>query len=175
MYKQMLITLDGSPLAEEVVVQATELALQCNAKVFLLQVVPPVYPITSQGDFGVVAEQSEEFLKRTGEEAKAYLEWTAQPMRGKGLEVECVTIRGIPAEEIIRCAQNNGVDLIVMATHGRSGIGRMVLGSVADEVLRRSSLPLLLYKSEAQKKRQEKPLEAHQAKNSRRRKVTAIV
>jgi nucleotide-binding universal stress UspA family protein len=154
MYKRMLITLDGSPLAEEVVVQATELALQCQSQVILLQVILPVRSVVAQTEFGTAsfAEYTEEFLKRTEEEAKAYLEWTAQPMRERGLDVQCVTVRGLAAEEIIRCAKDCAVDLIIMATHGRSGIGRMVLGSVADEVLRKSSFPLLLYKPGAQKK-----------------------
>ncbi|MBM3925991.1 MAG: universal stress protein [SAR202 cluster bacterium] len=171
MYKRMLITLDGSPLAEEVVVQATELALQCESQVLLLQVIVPVRSVMGPAEFGAApyADYTEEFLKRTEEEAKAYLEWTAQPMREKGIDVQCVTVRGLAAEEIIRCAKDYGVDLIIMATHGRSGIGRMVLGSVADEVLRKSSLPILLYKPGAQKKQEEKPASVQKNKGSGQR------
>jgi nucleotide-binding universal stress UspA family protein len=165
MYKRMLITLDGSPLAEEVVIQATELALQCESQVILLQVVVPVRSVVAQTEFGTAsfANYAEDFLKRTEEEAKAYLEWTAQPMRERGLDVQCITVRGLAADEIIRCAQDYGADLIIMATHGRSGIGRIVLGSVADEVLRKSSLPLLLYKPGIQKKQEDKSADARKA------------
>ena len=171
MFNKILIPLDGSPLAEEVAPQAAELALRCGSQVTLLQVIPLRHPSAAPTDFGAayVAEYDEEFLKQSEEEARAYLEWTAQPMREKGLKVECVTVRGFAAGEIIRCAKEGGVDLIAIATHGRSGIGRMVLGSVADEVLRRSSLPLLLYKPEAQKKQHEKVLEARQVKSSGKR------
>jgi nucleotide-binding universal stress UspA family protein len=171
MYKRMLITLDGSPLADEVVVQATELALQCQSQVILLQVIVPVRSVVAQTEFKTAsfADYTEEFLKRTEEEAKAYLEWTAQPMRERDLDVKCVVVRGLAAEEIIRCAKDYGVDLIIMATHGRSGIGRMVLGSVADEVLRKSSLPLLLYKPGAEKEQEEKSVTASKFKGPKGR------
>jgi len=76
----------------------------------------------------------------------AYLEGVARSLREKGLEVQLATMRGTPSEAIVRYAQGNGIDLIAMATHRRSGIGRLVFGSVADFVLRELGIPMLVVK-----------------------------
>jgi nucleotide-binding universal stress UspA family protein len=80
-------------------------------------------------------------------EAKAYLEGLAQPLRDKGLNVQCVTLRGLQVgEAIVSYADESNISLIAIATHGRSGLGRLVFGSVADFVLRETGLPILVIK-----------------------------
>ena len=79
-------------------------------------------------------------------QAEAYLEQVAQPLREKGLDVECVILSGAPGDTIISYAHENEVKLIAIATRGRSGLGRLAFGSVADFVLRESELPILVMK-----------------------------
>ena len=78
--------------------------------------------------------------------ARDYLDGLALPLRGKGLKVQCVTMIGLPAESIVSYAEENRFDLVALATHGRSGLRRLVFGSVADYVVRKSGLPILLIK-----------------------------
>ena len=87
-----------------------------------------------------------EKVQREENEAKAYLERIAQPLRKRGLDVECVTFEDAIDEGIVNYAEKNEVDLIAIATHGRSGLGRSVFGSVSDFVLRKSGLPILVIK-----------------------------
>ncbi|MBI2166345.1 MAG: universal stress protein, partial [Chloroflexi bacterium] len=80
--------------------------------------------------------------------AQTYLDWTAKALRQRGVEVEGVLRRGLPAREIVRYAREEGADIIAISTHGRSGLGRLVFGSVADQVLRESGRPILLIRPE---------------------------
>jgi nucleotide-binding universal stress UspA family protein len=93
-----------------------------------------------------------EKVQRDGKEAETYLERLAQPLRKKGLKVDCVTMPGDPGETIVGYADENDVDLIALSTHGRSGLGRLVFGSVADFVMKKSGLPILLKRPQEAKK-----------------------
>jgi nucleotide-binding universal stress UspA family protein len=89
----------------------------------------------------------EEEVQKSKSEAKIYLENVAQPLRDSGLMVDCITIEGLSiGEAIVDYARANDVDLIAIATHGRSGIKRMVFGSVADFLVKESGLPVLALK-----------------------------
>jgi len=151
MYKKILVCLDGSNLAEQILPYAKEQAIQFSSKVFLLQVittsntiatfVPGVESVTVPYPSELEQFQSEE------KEAKVYLNDMARPLRESGLDVECITVLGAqPGENIIRCAEENEVGLIAIATHGRSGLRRALLGSVAGYVVRKSGLPILVIK-----------------------------
>jgi nucleotide-binding universal stress UspA family protein len=85
-----------------------------------------------------------ERLQQQMEEAPAYLEAKAQPLRDKGLDVECVVLQGIPSEAIIDYARDNQVGLIAIATHGHSGLRQIALGSTAEYLLKHSGLPVLM-------------------------------
>lgn len=149
MFQKILVPLDGSSLAEEVLPYAAGLAEVCGSTVVLLQVISVVRPGLAMAELSGPtggAELVEEDLQMEEEKARTYLEWTAEPLRGRGLEVETATVRGVPATAIVQFARENGVDLIAISTHGRSGLGRLVFGSVADQVLRESGLPVLLIK-----------------------------
>jgi nucleotide-binding universal stress UspA family protein len=78
--------------------------------------------------------------------ARDYLDGLAPPLRERGLKVQCVTMIGHPAESIVHYAEENRFNLVALATHGRSGLKRLVFGSVADYVIRKSGLPILLIK-----------------------------
>lgn len=145
MFKKILVCLNGTDLAKQILPYATEIAQRFGSKLILLEVtVPPsavVEPTT-----GYYHATPLKVVQRSEAEARTYLERTAKPLRKKGLEVECLVLQGDPGETIVRYAEENGIDLIALGTHGRSGLGRLVFGSVADTVLRKAGLPVLVRK-----------------------------
>ena len=148
MFKKVLVCLDGSKLAEQVLPYAMEQALCCRSKVVLLEIIvvqPPT--VVSAGPSAYAVKAAEEQIDRDEAGAKLYLESLAQRLREAGLNVECVTLRGPQSgRAIVDYADGHEVALIAIATHGRSGLGRLVFGSVADFVLNKSGLPILLIK-----------------------------
>lgn len=148
MFERILVCLDGSKLAEQIMPYATEEALRFNGKLVLLQVIPePVVfspgipgeaPVPIQTD--IMVEGTKMALRNAGD----YLEKLATPLRIGGIQVETVAIPGRAGEAILNYAYTNNIDLIAIATHGRGGLRRAVFGSVADHVLRQSGLPVLV-------------------------------
>ncbi len=140
MYKKILVPLDGSPLAEKALEQAEKLAKTFESEVLLFQVVHfmPIYGSPELVAPLVVDERHKEF-------AEKYLAKVAKEMEGRGLKTKAIVKTGQQvAGEIIDFAKQNGVDLIIMCTRGRSGISRWVLGSTAHKVLIRAETPILL-------------------------------
>ena len=149
MFEKILLCLDGSELAEQILPYAVEEALHFGSKLVLLQAVGThgTIPVVAAGASAYAVEASAQQIEKDEMEAKAYLEGLAQPLRDKGLNVQCVTIRGLQVgEAIVSYANENNISLIAIATHGRSGLGRLVFGSVADFVLRETGLPILVIK-----------------------------
>jgi nucleotide-binding universal stress UspA family protein len=147
MLQKILVCLDGSSLAEQILPYVTEVALGCGSRVVLLEVsLPPsatVEPLT-----GFYRPTPIEKILREEVEAQTYLKKVAQRLRKRGLKVNSVTIPGDPGETIVSYAKENAVGLIALSTHGRSGLVRLAFGSVADFVLKRSGLPILIRKPE---------------------------
>jgi len=149
---KILVCLDGSKLAEQVMTCAAGEALAFQAKLVLFQVVPQ--PIAySPGIPGAasVPVQTEAMLQQAETNlglARDYLEGLAQPLRKRGMQVETAAILGTVGQTILDYAYQNDVDLITIATHGHSGLKRAVFGSVADYVLRESGLPTLVIRPE---------------------------
>ncbi len=140
MYKRILVPLDGSELAEKALDHAEKLAEKFGAEVTLLQIVPfmPIYGAPELVVPFVVDEKQKEA-------AEKYLSDLAEGLKKKGLLVAAKVKVGMQvAAEIIDFAKGSGIDLIVMCTHGRSGITRWVLGSVAHKVLTRAETPIFL-------------------------------
>jgi nucleotide-binding universal stress UspA family protein len=149
MFEHILICLDGSQLAEQILPYATEQAVQFRSKVKLLQVMTIPGTASMTATAGAYAQTGilEEEYRKEETEVKTYLEKIAQSLTEQGIDTELNILRPAPAgEAIVSFAQDNNIDLICMATHGRSGIKRAVLGSVADHVLRESGLPVLIMK-----------------------------
>ncbi len=147
MYRRLLVPLDGSTLAEAALPHAIAVARRFEARLTLLQVaatVPMAAAVDPLGAGGVEAALAVEAVEAAEKAAWEYLHQVAQRPEMEGLPVEVEVTRGRPAAEIIRQARERKVDLIVMSTHGRSGLGRLVFGSVADEVLREAGVPILL-------------------------------
>ena len=142
MYKKMLAPLDGSGFSECSLEHVRTVAIGCQVpEVVLLMVVEPIKTIAyaeTSGDW--VAEKE----KHNQAEAEKYLSELAENLEGEGVVVQAAVVHGNPAEEILDYAKNNQVGLIVMSTHGRSGISRWAFGSVTDRVLRHSAVPVLI-------------------------------
>jgi len=142
MFKKILVCLDGSKLAEQVIPYAIDMAVAHKAKIVLFRVLP--LPVAMAPGAPAVPIESP-MTPEVEAEAKNYLLGIATPLADKGISTEVVVQQGSAAGKgIVDYASGNSVDLITIATHGRSGIGRAVFGSVADYVLRESGLPILL-------------------------------
>ncbi len=155
-FRKVLVPLDGSTLAEQVLPVVTELAIRFSSKLVLLSVIQTPRTSISSIDFGPVVselsiDEERALVEAAAARARSYLETAAKSLRDRGLQVQYVTERGSPGEGIVRYAKANEVDLIAIATHGRSGLRRLVFGSVADQVLRESGLPILLIRPELAK------------------------
>jgi nucleotide-binding universal stress UspA family protein len=147
MYERILVPLDGSELAEAILPFAEQVAGPLDTEVILLRVIEPLSPVELVASAGVVAPDT--FTLRDIE-AKHYLSEIQRRLSKKGLRVRTrVALGGTPAEEILAAVQATNADLIAMATHGRSGLGRTLFGSVAESVLRASAVPVLLIRTPA--------------------------
>lgn len=141
MYGRVVVAVDGSETAEAVLPAVESLAGALGAELVLLRVVPPISAVEAMAAAGVVAP--EVFFMRALE-AKRYLTDLAARAGGRGLRVRTALRHGSPAPEIVAAAIGEQADLIAMATHGRRGFERLVLGSVAEAVLRTAPMPVLL-------------------------------
>jgi nucleotide-binding universal stress UspA family protein len=144
MYKRILVPLDGSKLAEQALPHAAIQAGQFGAEIILLMVLGPLSETSMAGRRAV--RHAEEASARL---AQDYLEGAAAGLREQGLPVQTETVEGKPYLEIIRFAEEKGIDLIVMSTRGHSGLSRWLLGSVTDRVVRGATVPLLLVQCQA--------------------------
>jgi nucleotide-binding universal stress UspA family protein len=143
MYKKILVPLDGSELAITALDEAEKLAKTFDAEIILFQVVPfmPIYGSPELVTPLIVDEKQKEATEK-------YLANLGEELKKKGLKVAAMARTGQQvAIEIIDFAKEAGVDLIIMCTHGRSGISRWVMGSVALKVLTRAETPILLIRS----------------------------
>jgi nucleotide-binding universal stress UspA family protein len=141
MYKKILAPLDGSEYSECVLEHVKALASGCNVKdVVILYVIEPLNP----GMYDVAERVVSDTVKKGKEFGSQYLANLAAKLKAEGLTVETVLLTGQAAPAILDYASQNGVDLIAMSTHGRSGFSRWMMGSVADKVAHHSPVPVLL-------------------------------
>ncbi len=143
MFEKILVCLDSSDLAEQVLPYATEVARCFKSKLILLEVTATPSAVV-EPTTGYYRAPSPEALIRREDEANEYLAEVAARLEGEGLEVEYLTQPGSPGRTIVNYAEDNGIGLIALATHGRSGLGRIAFGSVADFVMKSSGLPNLV-------------------------------
>lgn len=146
MYKKILVPLDGSKRAEAVLPHVEELAFLTKATVIFLQVIEHQYVLTDPDGFnylGVEEISNEARLKQ----AKSYLSSLEGEFREKNITTKSVVEVGSVAHSIILVAEREEVDLIAMASHGRTGLAHVFYGSVAASVLHLVDRPLLLIRS----------------------------
>lgn len=141
--RTILVPLDGSPQAEAVLPIAAAIARAEGAALRLLRVAPPPETITSDDRIVAYVDQEAERLRNEGED---YL--NAAAARADGVPAAVVVRFGDPREEIVREAWASGADLVAMATHARGVVGRVVLGSVTEAVMREVSCQVLAVRRE---------------------------
>lgn len=134
MFKNIVIPLDGSDAAAGILCKAEELAKLTGAEISLLRVVQ-IHPFP-----GVNAKELEE---KAVERAEEYLATVVESLSGKNLKITTHIRVGHPAEEILEHMDNYG-DLLLMTTHGRGGLTRWAMGSVADRVIRKITKPVMI-------------------------------
>jgi nucleotide-binding universal stress UspA family protein len=147
-FRRLLLALDGSPLAEAVVEHAIGLAkLEQEAEIVLLQVVADDTTVLVPASLLGPSAAGEERARQREAAARAYMDGIAARVRSAGLRatVRIQAARAVAAA-ILEAARIEQVDLVALSTHGRSGLLRMALGSVADKVVRASHTPVLLYR-----------------------------
>lgn len=143
MYKKILIATDGSELADKAVEQGLQLAKAVGAKAVVLTATEPWTAMIS-GE-AVVAFPTDEYEKATSQHAKATLSKPEARAKELGVSVEVLHAKdSFPAEAIVGAAKANNCDLIVMASHGRRGVSRLLLGSQANSVVTQSTVPVLI-------------------------------
>lgn len=148
MYDKIVVPLDGSDLADEALTEAKNLAKVSNTPIKLIRVVDTYrtqsLPATGMAlDYSMLSELAEEEI----EDAKTYLTAKVQELKDEGFNVSGDVLHGPIARQI--CSATGPNDIIVMSSHGRTGIKRWFLGSVAEEVMRHAGCPVLLHKNRA--------------------------
>ena len=145
LYRHLLLPTDGSPLSDHAVARGLELARTLGAKVTFLTVVEPFYVFTaSEEHFGQDREQYEKFAR---EAARGILQAAKDRAAEAGVEAEARLVGSEhPDQSIIDAVGEHGCDLVAMASHGRRGVNALLLGSVTQEVLTHSTVPVLVFR-----------------------------
>ncbi len=146
MYERIVVPLDGSDFAERAIATAEGLAQALGSPLHLVRVVDYFSTTFSQAYGGT--EESEAIAVQVDHEraiAEAYLEDVASSLQQRGLEVTTEVRHGVPVQELCDSVQQG--DVLVIASHGRSGVARWFLGSVAEEMTRRATVPVLLVRA----------------------------
>jgi nucleotide-binding universal stress UspA family protein len=146
MYKTILVPLDGSPRAESILAHAEALATKFQAKIVLLQVIEPSVSVVTPYDMVPYYDPKE--AERMMAEAKAYLAGKEGELAELGIQVKSYVESGPVVAGILEVAERESADLIAMASHGRTGLGRVFYGSVAAGVLHKADRPLLLIRTD---------------------------
>jgi nucleotide-binding universal stress UspA family protein len=145
--RTVLVPLDGSPLAEEALPLAEQLARTTDATISHVRVIETFWDSTLLVDVPEAAyltpEQVNEYEAQALADARSYLNDVATDLRAKGLRVVWEVRIGRPADEITRVAETTTADLILISTHGRGGLRRWALGSVTNELLHHGTTPIL--------------------------------
>jgi len=153
MFKRIIVPLDGSRLGSAALKYAEAVAERFTADLVLMQAVVPAtptpIPATPAGamspataELALQAARAED--KRNAEKARRYLQRKVREVKGRGLRCSYKLVMGHPGKSIINLCRKERIDLAVMSTHGRGGLKRAILGSVADEVVRESKVPVLV-------------------------------
>lgn len=148
MFKHILVPTDGSELSQDTVRRAVSFAKEAGAKITAFYA-KPEFPVTYYGE-GVLIDTTspEKFAELAESQAQEILGFAGKLCEEAGVACAKVSATSdIPYEAIIDAAKNNGCDLIFMASHGRSGLTSLLLGSETNKVLTHSTIPVLVFRS----------------------------
>lgn len=142
MYRKILVPLDGSELSESILSHVANVSLGCKVpNVTLLRVREAMDKDVRKALDADIAEKLDGVNRQ---EVLDYLKQVAATLKEKGVTAKTAVVAGEPAEEILKYATANKTDLIIMSTHGRTGLSRWAFGSVADKILHHSNVPVLI-------------------------------
>jgi len=159
MFRRILVPLDGSELAEGVLPEVKHLAKGLHASIHLVQTFETsdpraeLYPLygflcpSEEGELDAEERLDVEERKERRQWAEGYLSRVASSLLSLGLDVSWEVVEGRAADAIVELAHSDRADLVAISTYGRSGLDRAAFGSVADEVLRKVEIPVLLVKA----------------------------
>ena len=151
MYRKIMVPLDGSELAECALPHVEAITTGCKTtNVVFVRVVEPIQlpaRLPAQGEFGFQDKDRREIDKQRKKTAEAYLKKIVQTAALGDAVLSCEVLEGDVAETLANWAEQNGVDLIMIASHGRSGVSRWVMGSVADRILRSVCAPIMMIRA----------------------------
>jgi nucleotide-binding universal stress UspA family protein len=147
MYKKILVPLDGSELAECVLPHVEGFIKGCHvSNIVFVRVVGP--PATSHyGEVPISPQIYDETVSAMKSEAKGYLEKIKNRLKCEGTKLYSEVLVGRVTDSLADYTEKNDIDLILIATHGRSGVTRWVRGSVADKILRSANVPVLMVRA----------------------------
>lgn len=141
MYRKILVPLDGSERAEAILPHVEDLARRYDAQVIFLRVIEPI--TTMELTWAVEPQLTDEQMK----DARSYLSGIKAQFSDKGIRADTLVTFGLVVASILEVSKTENVDLIAMASHGRSGLSRVFYGSVAAGVLHGVDRPLLLVRT----------------------------
>lgn len=154
MYRKIMVPLDGSKLAECVLPHVEEFISGCQVSsiVFVRVIEPPPLGyrgayVTSKEDLDKIETNTKRIEAERKSAAKDYLEKVASRFKPDGVNFQKEVLVGKVADNLVDYSENNNIDLILIATHGRSGVSRWVRGSIADRILRASRVPVLMVRA----------------------------
>lgn len=148
MYKKILVPLDGSTQAECVIPHLETIAKTGAQEIELISVIEPI-EIPTRGKIALSEDDIKKITLEAKKDTHKYLDQVAARLTRSGIKVHPIILTGKPAESLIDYIDSNDIDLVIMATHGRSGITRLFWGSVAEKVVRSVNTPVLLVKNPA--------------------------
>jgi len=161
MFKRLLVPLDGSRFGSRALRYATEIAQRFGAEVILIRVIRPTTPVIAAGTHGIASPVESEIAvqaaleadKRNAARAKRYLRDKVRSIRSRHTKASYQVAIGDPAQSIMEFSKKEKIDLVVMTTHGKSGLKRAIMGSIADVVIRESGKPVLVIRPQTSSKK----------------------
>ena len=145
MYQRILVATDGSDLSRKAVDHAISLAATCGAELIAIKVVPHYPRSYFEGSVPLSADEVSRIEKHWAEDGEGVVEAVKCAGAAKGVKVTALVVKSdLVSDALIEAAKKHGADLIVMASHGRKGVKRLLLGSETQQVLTHSETPVLV-------------------------------
>jgi nucleotide-binding universal stress UspA family protein len=147
MYQRILVATDGSKLSKKAVTSAIALAALSGAELVALKVVPRYPQSYFEGGIALQADEIQRVEKQWADEGQAVVDAVAKAALGKGVSTKALTVKSdVVSDAVLATVKKHQCDLIVMASHGRRGIKRLLLGSETQQVLTHATVPVLVLK-----------------------------
>ncbi len=147
MYQRILVATDGSTLSKKAVKSAIELAALCGAELVVIKVVPRYPQSYFEGGIALQPEEVRRVESQWADEGQAVVDAVKKTAMAKNVSTKALTVKSdVVSDALLSAAKKHQCDLIVMASHGRKGIKRLLLGSETQHVLTHATVPVLILK-----------------------------